>query len=233
MLGCLSIPFISSFHPWLKFYKNWKALSIGILGMMLVFIPWDIGFTHWGIWGFNDQYLVGLDIVNLPLEEWLFFICIPYACVFTYHCFQFFFRNLNISNHWNIVSYILLIYSIVMLFLFYDRAYTMVTHLLGVLYIFYHLRIKKSSFLPLFNISFLVLLIPFVISNGILTGIEFWKYPFLNFNSTEISGHIVWYNSEHISNHRLFSVPIEDFSYGYTMLLMVTSIYEKYVQKKY
>lgn len=233
VLGCLSVPFFCSFHPWLKFYKQWKALAIGIGGMMLLFIPWDIGFTHWGIWGFNDQYLVGLDIVNLPLEEWLFFICIPYACVFTFHCFQFFFRKSGVSKRWNFWSWWMVAYSIVMAFMFHDRTYTFVTHLFCAVFTLFHLRWAKSNYLPLFNLSFLVLLIPFIISNGFLTGIDFWNYSFINLFQEQISDCIVWYNSSQISNHRFFSIPIEDFSYGYTMLLMVTSIYEKYVQKKY
>lgn len=94
----------------------------------------------------------------------------------------------------------------------------------------FHLRWIKSNYLPLFNLSFIALLIPFIISNGILTGVEFWKYPLKNLNSIEISDHIVGYNLSEISNHRLFSIPIEDFSYGYTMLLMVVTIYQ-YVLK--
>lgn len=63
--------------------------------MMLLFIPWDVWFTHLGIWGFNTGHLVGISLLGLPLEEWLFFICIPYACVYTYHCF----RALGVKDH--------------------------------------------------------------------------------------------------------------------------------------
>ena len=84
-LGSLALPLIFSFHPKIKFYKLWPSVLPGIAAMAMVFIPWDIYFTANGFWGFNPDYLTGIEWFGLPMEEWLFFFCIPYACLFTHH----------------------------------------------------------------------------------------------------------------------------------------------------
>ena len=59
--------------------------------MMLFFIPWDIYFTYHHIWHFNDEMTLGVDFLLLPLEEWLFFIIIPFCCVFIHEVLCYFF----------------------------------------------------------------------------------------------------------------------------------------------
>ena len=76
-LGAILVPLIFSFHPKLKFYKMWPALGLSIIFNMVLFIPWDHIFTVNGFWGFDSNYLIGYSLLELPLEEWLFFICIP------------------------------------------------------------------------------------------------------------------------------------------------------------
>ena len=65
---------------------------------MGVFIPWDVIFTINGVWGFNSDYFLGFEIFSLPLEEWLFFICIPFACVFTHYALLLYFPNLKLNK---------------------------------------------------------------------------------------------------------------------------------------
>ena len=67
-------PLAQSFEWRLTYYKKWRHLFLGILVMMLIFIPWDIWFTKISVWWFRSDYISGIKLFNLPLEECLFFI---------------------------------------------------------------------------------------------------------------------------------------------------------------
>ena len=86
-LGAVAIPFLFSFHPKIRFHLQWRTFFPVCALVAAVFIAWDAAFTSMGVWGFNERFLVGVGFLGLPLEEWLFFLCIPYACVFTYFVF--------------------------------------------------------------------------------------------------------------------------------------------------
>ncbi len=230
-LACLSVPLLFSFHPRLRFYRQWKPFAVGVLLMMLIFIPWDIAFTHAGIWGFNPDYLCGLYIANLPLEEWLFFICIPYACLFTYHCFTLFTAGKTLSRVFSVLPLVLAVCCLLVALLYSDRAYTLTTHLLCGLFLLLHIFVLKSRYLGRFVLVFSVLLLPFIVSNGLLTGLAFWEYPLFNTAVDQIQESIVWYNNGHNLRLRLFSMPVDDISYGFAMLLLVVTVYERIKRK--
>ena len=225
-IGCLSIPFIFSFHPKLNFYKKWRPFVIGTGVMLVIFVLWDMYFTSIGIWGFNDKYLTGIYIGNLPLEEILFFICIPYASVFTYHCFSIFTAGKSLSNLYIVLTWAIAVVCFIVGFLNYDKWYTASTHISCGIFLLFHLLVLKSKYLKTFMLTFLVLLIPFILSNGVLTGITFWDYPVINTNPDGVADMIVWYNNAENLSARIFSMPVDDLSYGLTMLLLVVTVYE-------
>lgn len=206
-LGSLSIPFLFSFHPKLKFYKYWKSLIIGIIISMFIFIPWDVFFTAKGIWGFNPTYFLGLKIFNLPLEEWLFFICIPYACVFTHYSLLHYFPNLKLPKTTSkTISYLFLLAFLTISIYNYNKWYTFVNFILAALLIAVVI-IRKPELLRSFFITFLIMLIPFFIVNGVLTG-------------SFIENEVVWYNHTENLNIRLLTIPIEDTVYAFTLILL-------------
>ncbi len=206
-LGSLSVPFIYSFHPKLKFYNHWKSLGIGILISMLVFIPWDVFFTQHGVWGFNPNYFLGIKLVNLPIEEWLFFICIPYACVFTHYALLHYFPNLELSSGiTKLISYALMLGFLIISIYNYNKWYTFANFSLATILTLI-VVIKKPELLQSYLITFLVMLIPFFIVNGILTG-------------SFIENEVVWYNHSENLNMRLFTIPIEDTVYAFTLILL-------------
>ncbi|MFT6756039.1 MAG: lycopene cyclase domain-containing protein, partial [Urechidicola sp.] len=97
-IASLSIPLMYSFEKKMRFIQWWKEVFLSISIVAAFFIIWDIIFTNQGVWGFNSTYLIGFDILNLPIEEWLFFICIPYASIFIHYAFQYFLPNKKLSK---------------------------------------------------------------------------------------------------------------------------------------
>ena len=194
-------------------------MSIGIFFMMAFFISWDIIFTNNEIWGFNESYITGIRIFNLPLEEWLFFICIPYACIFTHYSLYHFFPNMAFGKKVSNVIYLTLVSALIItLWYHYDKWYTFINFsyaliLLGLVYNYQRETFRR--FLP----TFLVILIPFFLVNGILTG-------------SGIAEQVVWYDDSENVGVRLFTIPIEDTIYAFGMLLTVLTIMEAFEQLK-
>ena len=211
-LAVLSMPLLLSFDKKVAFYKSWKSLMSGILIMMLVFIPWDMAFEYYGLWGFNPNYLSGIKVFNLPLEEVLFFVTVPYACVFIYACLKGYFA---IRLSWHFVRNIGLFYMAILAVLclvFYDKPYTFIASMGALICMGYLLYKKELYFLQYFYPAYLISLVPFFIVNGLLTGYG-------------IEGEIVWYSPKAIMGFRLFTIPVEDTIYNLFMLLMCSYVY--------
>jgi lycopene cyclase domain-containing protein len=63
------IPFILSFWPALKFYRNLRALFYSVSVVLVLFGSWDIFATYRKHWYFNPEGVFTFRIFNLPLEE--------------------------------------------------------------------------------------------------------------------------------------------------------------------
>lgn len=207
------VPFLFSFHPKLNFYKTWKAFFPAVLITGFVFILWDIYFTALGVWGFNKQYLVDISIGNLPLEEVLFFFCIPYACVFTYHCLDLFLAKTLSKRTENIVTNVLIVIFAATGVLSFNKIYPMVTFISLSALLALSKYYLKINWLGKFYVIYGVLLFPFLIVNGLLTG-------------TCLDNPVVWYNPAQIFGLRILTIPVEDVFYGMALILMNLLIYK-------
>jgi lycopene cyclase domain-containing protein len=206
------VPILFSFHFSLKFYKNWHSLFPAILLTGIVFIAWDMYFTHLKIWGFNPVYLIGIYIGNLPVEEVLFFFCIPYSCVFTYACLNVTIKKKISARYQIIISSLLIALSLFMAIWSHKQHYTCYTFAALAILLFTAQFIIKVSWLSKFYITYLLLLLPFLIVNGLLTG-------------TGLENPVVWYNPAHIIGLRILTIPVEDIFYGMDLILLNVMIY--------
>jgi len=180
---------------------------------MGVFIPWDVIFTINGVWGFNSDYFLGFEIFSLPLEEWLFFICIPFACVFTHYALLLYFPNLKLNKvATKAISISLVLILFILALANYDKWYTLVNFSLAIPLTWLVYK-YNPQLLQHFFLTFLVILIPFFIVNGVLTG-------------SWIDNQVVWYNNAENLGIRMGTIPVEDSIYAYSMILMNLYFFE-------
>lgn len=192
---------------------------MAILLPAFVFILWDEAFTYLGVWGFNPTYVTGVYIGVLPIEEILFFICIPYACLFTYFTINHLVERDYLFPHQELISSALIIILLIFGIYHIDKWYTGTTFtLLSLALAFLMLKIKPR-FMGRFYFAFGFILIPFLLVNGILTG-------------SFIDGEVVWYNDKENLGLRLATIPFEDVFYGMLLLLCNISVFE-WLQEHY
>ena len=217
LLFSFIIPLIFSFHPKIKFYLKWKNFFISNLLVAIPFIIWDIIFTKNKVWDFSDNHISDVTIYNLPIEEVLFFIIIPYCFIFTYHVIKKFTKDFNVNKQsiyigtlfFSIAILIIGIYNI-------EFMYTSTTLIaLGIVLII--ISVSKQKFLLTFYLTFiLITCIPFIIVNGLLTGLC----------ESSINTATVTYNDNERAFSRFLSIPIEDFFYSMLLLITNTWMYE-------
>ncbi|UYQ95725.1 lycopene cyclase domain-containing protein [Chitinophaga horti] len=211
------ICFIFSFDKRIQFHHHFGAFLKAAIIVGIPFIAWDVWFTHHGIWWFNDTYLTGFRIAGLPVEEWLFFVCIPFACLFTYHCLNKFF-DLTWANAFNnIIVFATCIICIVAALLYRDRMYTLVTAVATVVAVLYLHFVARVAWVGQASLVYLLLMPGFFAVNGVLTG-------------TGLEGAVVNYNPAGFLGIRMGTIPVEDAVYGYTQFLLNVYFYKMFTR---
>jgi len=222
LLASVSIPLLLSFDRKVGFYKHWKYIFPSILITAGFFILVDFYFTRWGIWGFNPRYHSGIILYGMPLEEWLFFILIPYASLFIHYVFVSYCPYLKLNNSLlKIFSGLIALFLLLIILLNSSKIYTIVYFSLVIILLAVSL-LTKPDLLARYFISFLIILVPFLFVNAILTG-------------TFIDEEVVWYNDDQILGIRILTVPVEDIGYTFSLMLMnllLISGFERILRKK-
>lgn len=217
LLGSIAVPLALSFESQVRYYKKLKYLFPAIIFTGAIFIIWDIRFEELGIWKFNPEYILGIYILNLPLEEWLFFLVIPYCCVFIYEVLYVKIPRFEKPNLFTGVSLVGVLLSALLAYFAREKLYTFFNFFLLTIYLGYTVfRNRFKVHYTKFYIAYLISLIPFLIINGILTGLP-----------------VVEYNNAHNLGIRVITIPVEDFGYFFFLFLMNVTIYEFLKKQKY
>lgn len=178
------------------------------------FIIWDSLVTgkHWM---FNELYTLDFRLAHLPIEELLFFITVPLACLFTWEMIK---RKSEDSYFGlgRIIRYSAFVMPAIGLWLFaVGKQYTglVLIFLTVAIFLDYYLK-TELVFQKRFYFYVFMIIVFTLLFNGYLT----WR-P------------VVLYGESYQIGFRIFTIPIEDFGYGLSLLFMCTSIYEKLKEK--
>ncbi len=214
ILACsVAGPLALSFDKKVAFYKKWKYLFPAMIIPAALYIIWDFYFTSKAVWSFNPNYITGIKVYNLPIEEVLFFIIIPYCCIFIYECVKVYCPKLKNTISADVSLKILAALLLITGVFFYNRYYTSWTFIFTAAFIFI-IYLAKDFFISfnalLFVASYAVMLVPFLIVNGLLTSIP-----------------IVLYSNAENLGIRIYTIPFEDVFYGMLLILMSVTLYEK------
>lgn len=217
LIASIAAPLALSFDKKVRYYTNLKYIMPAILLTAALFWTWDVLFTASRVWSFNHEYIIGTEIFGVPIEEWLFFIVIPYSCMFIYEVLKFYLKDNAIANFFRLFSLVLVVIFALLSYLFRNQTYTFLIFVFSAIYLGFTIFLNKfKPHLTNFYLSYFVSLIPFFVVNGILTSLNVFQY-----------------DSATILNIRFLNIPVEDFSYLFLMLLMVTTIYETLKESRY
>ena len=207
LLNCVTIlfPLLLSWDKKVQFYRQIKALFIAIFLVGIPFVLWDIWFTEMGVWGFTPEHLIGVNFFNLPLEEILFFVFVPYACVFIHDTINAYWpiKQNKIGIKWFGITWV--IGSMALAILFYDHYYSVLACSLSA---FVGIILLRKNTVYQWGIwrTFFIVLIPFILINGALTG---WY----------TDNPVVWYNDSHNFGLRLGTIPYDDIIYNFSLII--------------
>ncbi len=205
-----ALSFDKRVHYHTEFTHIWRPTVL----VLVPFVVWDVIKTYLGVWGFNPHYYFGVRLFLLPLEEWLFFVIIPFCCLFIHACLKYYAPRDYLHRVEPVVSMLLLVFFVLMAILNVDKNYTFSNFALVAAYQLWHMVYGNRQMRSRFYITFALSMIPFCIVNGILTG-GYTQAPIVVYNPLEHNG------------FRMGSIPFEDAWYGYLMLFAVVDLYEQ------
>ncbi|MBN1656595.1 MAG: lycopene cyclase domain-containing protein [Deltaproteobacteria bacterium] len=202
-------PFAFGLMKRFSFKRQFAPAFLSIFSVAPVLVIWDSLVTkrHW--W-FNAEYVAEISILGLPYEEILFFLTVPFACLFTWDMVAR--RTLPKCHKGLSLIYLLLVIAGLsgIPIWFTGKEYTALA--------LFSLAISSAVDLVLRTrllqqprfFAFLVLVIIFItVFNGYLTARP-----------------VVLYDSQYQSDVRIITIPVEDYVYGIAHIVACTSFFE-------
>lgn len=174
----------------------------------VLFTWWGWYASQQGHWRWNEEYVLGAGLLEIPLEEYLFFLTSCFSCLFIYYAVTQLVpeKQMSLPRWW----YIPIALIMVVLFQLVSGGYTQLVLIIATTLLIYLNQFQWT----------------------LITSRRFWIYialtfvPFLIFNYVLTSLPILIYGSEHITGFKVATIPIEDFLYSFVMVTMYVVVYE-------
>lgn len=144
------------------------------------FVPYSlltVFFASAGIWVYEDQYLLNVFVLHVPVEHYLlnFALCFSGAMVYSYVNQKF--DNNNLQKYSLAFSNLLLGICVAFIFFGHKFSFTLIAFSLMLLILFLVEYVGKLRFMYRFYRSFLLMLMPAIVVFGLLKMIPIIKYP--------------------------------------------------------
>ena len=204
-----------SFDRKVHYFRLWKYAIAASLLSAVPFVAWDIAANE-VFWWFNPQFTLPPRLLGLPLEEWLFFLTVPFACIFIWEVLNAYWTTKDVKAR-SVYTILIIAFAITGLAAFvYNLYYTATASLVLAAIIFFDHKSsvrmfeKAHTYILLGIVSILML-----IFNGYLT-----------------SRPVVLYDPAYQLDFRVYTIPLEDFLFGYGHILLSVVAYELLKGKK-
>ena len=211
----LLVPVALSFDKAIHFRRKWRyaAWSIGFVSAL--FLAWDMAFVQLGIWSFSKEYTLGPNILGMPIEEFLYFLALPYLALFIYeallaHFPRWSFRSVTVS-----ISWILLVACVFVVLQYFSKLYTSITAALIIFTVLNQITITKAGYRSHLYIAWILCCLPLLLINGLMCNLP-----------------IIEYNEEHLTGLKLANIPVENFFYLLLYMMWSIALFEKYQRRR-
>ena len=202
-VALLLIPLILIYPMKLQQSRTIKFMLLAVFINVFVFsVPTEY-LTQMKVIVFNPPYLTGFILWQLPIEELLFSLVMPFAGLAVYVFLNTRFPDLKFEKYSLALSNILLGICIAILYFGYHNLYTLFTFLILLIFLLYVEYVNKIRFMYRFYRAWLVSLFPFYIAASIVNALP-----------------VIQYNEKETLIFNLMNVPFESPFYFMGMLLL-------------
>ncbi len=202
-------PLAYSFEKTINFRQYWREAFGGILGSLAVYVLWDSAVTN-RHWYFNAPYMLDFRLLKLPLEEWLFFVTVPYACLFVREVLTLVVKNQTIRGLEWVRAGMFALLPIGILVFQSGKEYTGLVLIAFGAIAFLDRQLRTHTLLQTRTYVFLASVIGFTFV----------------FNMYLTARPLLIYAANYQLDFRIITIPIEDFGYGLTHIALCNILYE-------